>query len=162
MPKFNDLASLYAYVNKSINKALETKVAPVVEQKIADKVQTEVYDSYSPVFYERRHELGNPSNIVSELISDGLLETKDVASPSESVLHTPYGPSNSTTFPGWVNNGNVPNIFNDRTDYPWMYPRDFIGAAVNELKSTGEVKSALAAGLSADGISVTTNVKRVG
>lgn len=155
MPKFKDLSSMYAYIRKSVNSSLENNVAPVVEQKIADKVQSEVYDSYTPRFYERRYELGNPSNINSELIGDGVLFSKDTADPSPSVLGTPYSASGSTIFPGWVNNGEVPNIFNDRTDYPWMYSRDFIGAAIDELKSTGEVTDALAKGLNAKGIKTT-------
>lgn len=161
MPTFKDLASLMKYLNASINDALQNEVAPVVEAKMKEKIKTEVYDAYTPREYQRRYELGSEGNISSELISDGVLLTKNTADPSPSVIGTPYGSSGSTTFPQWVNDGFVPNIFNDR-DYPWMHPRDFIGATVDELKSSGEVATALAKGLAGKGIRTTVNVKRGG
>lgn len=159
--KFNNLGAMFAHINKAINTALETKVATVVEETMSKNIQSTVYDSYSPVVYERRYELGSRDNIKSEIIEDGILETKNISTPSRSVYGTAYAPQNSTTFSGWVNDGQVPNIFNNRTDYPWMHSRDFIGETVEELKSSGLIRKAMAEGLASTGITVTTNVKRV-
>ncbi len=162
MPKFKDLNSLFAYVNNSIKKAFKHNVSPVVDQTMQEQIKQKVYDSYSPRFYERRYELGSADNISSEIIEDGVLFTKNTAGPNESVFHMTYVPETSTIFPGWVNDGQVPNIFNNRTDYPWMYPRDFIASSVEELESTGKARDALAKGLESSGITVTTSVKRGG
>lgn len=159
MPKFKDLPFMFAYIKKSINNALENNVAPLVEKTMDEKIDSEVYDVYTPKGYKRRYELGNTNNISSELVKDGVLFTKNTANPSPSVIGTPYSASGSTIFPEWVNDGEVPNIFNSN-DYPWMHPRDFIAATIEELESTGAVATAMAKGLQASGISVKVSVKR--
>lgn len=160
MPKFKDLKSLYTYINKSINKSLVNDVAPVVEKALDEAIDSTVYNSYTPSDYDRRFELGNPKNITSELIQDGVLITKDIAQPNDSVLGYTYVPETDTIFAGWINEGQVPNIFNGRDDYPWMHERDFIGNAINNLKESGDVDEALKRGLEKQGIAVKTSVKK--
>lgn len=66
-----DLALFRAKLNTAIDRAMESYVASAAVLKIADAVQSEVYDAYDPVMYQRR--MGNgglsdisPENIVSE------------------------------------------------------------------------------------------------
>jgi hypothetical protein len=140
------LSQLLKKMTQAVNDTLENDVAPVAKEILQESIQENVYQSYAPTYYERRGVLGSADSIVSEMESDGVLSIRNVAVPNESVLGTGYSPANDTTFSGWVNDGQVPNIFNDK-DYPWMHPRNFIEDAVEKMQTSGEISDAFAAGM---------------
>lgn len=154
MPNFKSLDALLKYAQAEVNKALQEDVAPVVEAKLQEKIKEDVYDPYSPTEYKRRNELGNANNIVSTLVDDGKLFTKDIASPNDSVIGTAYQGTDPTMFARWVNDGLVPNIFNNE-HYPWEDPALFIEDTVKDLEDSGDAVKALKAGLAKKGIETT-------
>lgn len=153
MPTFHSVQELTAFLEAAVNKSLVQDVAPVVESTLADQIQEDVYDRYHPVMYMRRKGLGSAENIVSQLRSSGELSVMNIASPNKSVFDTPYTDSGGTSFARWVNDGLVPNIFNDK-HYVWQEPANFIEHTVDELQSTGAIKKSLKKGLIRQGISV--------
>lgn len=153
MPTYKNMSQALEYIQKAINKSLQNEVKDAVAKTMDEKIDEVVYSSYSPTMYDRRGELGNIDNIVGEVVSNGVLEVKNIAQPSPSVLggqydqavrYGVYGEDMSLT--DWVVNGKVPNIFNGN-DYPWMHERDFIEATREELKKSAIIESALAKGL---------------
>ena len=61
MPLFNTKEEINRYIMKQAELVMKEAVAPVIKQKVSDKVETEVYDAYStknsnkkPYVYERR------------------------------------------------------------------------------------------------------------
>lgn len=161
MPQFKSLDALLKYAQAEVNEALQEDVAPVVEAKLQEKIQEDVYDAYTPVKdgYTRRNELKNEKNIVSELVDDGKLFTKDIASPDDSVMGTAYQGTDPTMFARWVNDGLVPNIFNYE-HYPWEDPALFIEDTVKDLEDSGDAVKALKSGLAKKGIKTTTSIGR--
>lgn len=101
MPNFKDLNALLKYAQAQVNLALKEDVAPVVESKLQEKIKKDVYDPYSPTEYKRRNELANANNIVSTLVDDGKLFTKDIAAPDASVMGTAYQGTDPTMFARW-------------------------------------------------------------
>lgn len=142
MPYYKDLNTLLKFAQKQINQSLQYDVAPVVEAKLQQKIVENVYDPYSPVEYDRRNELNNEKNIVSELVENGKLFTKNIAVPDKSVLGTPYQGADPTAFARWVNDGLVPNIFNGE-HYSWNDPALFVEETVEDLKNSGAATQAL-------------------
>lgn len=57
MATVNNLNDLIKYLNKEIQKSLETDVAKKVVKVAEDHVQTDVYDVYKPKVYERTGKL---------------------------------------------------------------------------------------------------------
>lgn len=151
MPAFKDIHSLCAYAQAKIDASLKEDVAPLVKDVLHNNIEADVYGRYSPVKYSRRGALGSQENMVDELEGKGVLSVRDTASPSPSVIGTPYSPADDTAFSGWINNGNVPNIFNNN-DYPWMYPAGFIEDTREELSDGTRVREALKTGMLKQGI----------
>jgi hypothetical protein len=151
MSKAVPLSELLKRITQAVNETLENDVAPIAKEILQESIQENVYQSYTPTYYNRRGVLGSADSIVTEMESDGVLSIRDVASPSESVLGTGYSPANDTTFSGWVNDGQVPNIFNDK-DYPWMHSRNFIEDAVERMQTSGEISDAFATGMAKRGM----------
>lgn len=136
MKTFSSLSDFETYLKDRINSALQNEVAEFVEKSMKQNIQEEVYDSYSPALYHRRGELGRA--VESFLLDDGELWTTTTSVSSPSVVHGGI----SIDYAKWINEGGVPNIFNNRIDYPWMYPRDFITPTIEDM-SGGKVASVL-------------------
>jgi len=155
MATYNNLGSLFAAIKGAAREALQNEVYEKVKSVEENHISSDVYGAYSPTMYERRGAGGGllaDENIIGEMVSDDTLSVRNTASPSPSVLGTAYSPSSDTTFAGWIENGEVNNIFNG-TDAPWTEPRPFTQNTVEELQQTKEHVQALKAGLRARGIS---------
>lgn len=100
-----------------------------------------VYGSYTPVIYQRRNSLG--SNFQIDYEDEYSVRIYDIAPPDRSVFDTPYqGPPGS--FAQWINDGNVPNVFNGKS-YPWTEARPFYDAAAAACQS--KINNAVRAGI---------------
>lgn len=134
---YNDFSSLMAAINRKVNTVVENDVAPKLKEEIVDKAKTNVYDTYSPTMYERRHTLDNPNNY--EVTKDGdkttVKFTKDHNTPIWSDVHR-------TSFIDWIERGYVPNYFN-REHYKWMEARPFVSEVANDGNIKQEIVSAL-------------------
>lgn len=146
---YASIDALERAVKKSLKSTLKNEVAQAVEKAAKEKIQAEVYGTYSPSVYERRGELLD-AGFAAEVFEDtgGVsLRAYSMAKPSDSLSSPPVayrGPDGQ--FAQWINDGNVPNIFNSKK-YIWEAPRPFYAQAASELDSTGAVVDALKAGM---------------
>jgi len=147
---FKNLKELESYIQQQLNETLKDEVFEEVRDTIQKHIDSDVYDVYSPTVYNRRETSGGliaDENIVGETISDGMIEIKDIASPSKSIKGTTYDNSNPTMFSRWINDGLVPNIFNNKDGYPWTEPRPFMDNAREDLSNNNQHFEALKRGL---------------
>lgn len=126
-----------------INETLKDEVFEEVRDTIQKHVNRDVYDAYSPTQYNRRGSSGgliDENNIVGEIISDGMLFTKNIAEANTPFKGHSYSTDDDTMFGRWINDGLVYN-FNGSTD-PWTEARPFIDNAREELaKNEGHYKA---------------------
>lgn len=153
MPKFKSTERLLTYLQKSINDTLLNEVADEVRKVEIETIDEEVYSSYEPEYYARRYELTKEDNIVAELESDGVLAVRNIAPPNRSVIGGYDYSSEPTALSRWINEGAVPNIFNDY-DYPWQHKRPFLDKTVEKLNSSDKLSNALKKGLIKRGLRV--------
>ena len=76
MPHFSDLQSLNNYVLRAITEVMRNEVADAVRQEWIAMMEKNVYGTYQPWSYERRHKQGglaDPRNI--QIVSEKLLLT---------------------------------------------------------------------------------------
>lgn len=148
MATVRSISELQEKIKDAINKALENEVSNVVKHNMQDAIQTQVYAAYSPKEYERRGEnggLGDISYMKSELIEDGVLSTTTNAPSRPSIISGEV----SDMLGHWVNYGEVSTILGVG---PWVFPRDFISATVENLSGNKEHVNALREGLNKQGI----------
>lgn len=153
MPVCKNIAELQAYLQKKIDEALMDDVAVGVKEKMQENIDENVYRRYTPTTYVRRNELGSLENIKAELESRGVLSVKNIAAPSPSVLKVPYKNYGGTSFARWVNDGLVPNIFNDK-HYVWEDPAYFMEDTQQDLKKNKTIKNKMIIGLTKRGLKV--------
>lgn len=154
MADFDNINGLLARIKKQVRDSLKSDVAPVVKDKYKENIQSDIYDSYNPVEYHRRNSLLDESNMEDQLLDETTLEVKNVALPSQSVMGSAYVPAGRTTFIGWIENGSVPNIFNNRTGYPWTGPRPATAHTIERLNSEKQHVQALKQGLRVKGFNI--------
>ncbi|MDD3150130.1 MAG: hypothetical protein PHR82_09055 [Endomicrobiaceae bacterium] len=153
MPVCKNLAELEAYIQKKINETLMDEVATGVRETMQETIDEDVYRRYAPVKYVRRNELGNIENIKAELEGAGVLAVMNIAPPNNSVLGTAYTDYGGTSFARWVNDGLVPNIFNDK-HYVWEDPAHFMEDTKDDLENSHTVKNKMKIGLTKRGLKV--------
>ena len=51
---FNSIEQLMEYVYKQIKQTMELVMADFIEQKLRESIETRVFESYTPLLYERR------------------------------------------------------------------------------------------------------------
>lgn len=147
MPIFGSVQELRAYLQGAINDTLQKEVSDVATDSMVQAVESTVYN-YEPAMYKRRGSsggLGSEDNVSKEMMGDGVLFVSNTTKSSPSVVDG----SVSDKLTEWIVYGKVPNIFNSN-EYAWMYPRDFIAVAGNDLQGD-KLKSAVIAGMGRNG-----------
>jgi hypothetical protein len=151
----NDLEKLLKKVAK---KALETEVAKTAEEVMKDKIDSEVYDAYTPYssdgetpHYERTYKLRESTK--TEMIGDTILMLYNDRFDEDEQI------SKENAF--YHDSGRyIPSVIESGKGYEWGYERDLdseIGArpfgekTYEELKN-GEFKKALIRGIKEQGI----------
>lgn len=139
-----DIAAFRAKLNMAIDRAMESNVGAAAVRKIAEAVQTEVYDAYVPKVYVRRKENG------------GLIDT----SPDNIVVS--YDSTTKTLRVADMNRDNetgrlVAPVVESGKGYTYktIPPRPFHKAAEEKMITDGDFEEALAFGLTAQGFKVT-------
>ncbi len=135
-------AELSRQLKPKIKQALAQDVAPVVKESIVQATRDTVY-SYNPAVYIRRHELDDISNINATMIDDTTLHLRNDAPVNDFYPHSNIGlPLDAQVVQG--------------VGYTWegafSQPRDFYGAAADELERSQAHVEALKNGLSRNGI----------
>ncbi len=79
--KFNNINSLLDHIKNNVKQTLKEDVADIVKENMAEEIQTNVYNAYHPMFYERRGTqggLGDKSNMEAK-VEGTTLTVKDIA-----------------------------------------------------------------------------------
>ena len=141
---FSGLDAIERAINNAASAAVcSNQVLGEIQRVIREKEEEFVYGSYTPSTYNRRHSLGGQF----QTQQTGLFSVRvwDIAPPNYSVFNTPYqGPPGC--FAQWINDGRVPNVFNQKS-YPWAGPRPFYRAAEVELQNSLVLKRAVINGI---------------
>jgi hypothetical protein len=154
MPQFSSIKDLEKFMQLALRDALEHECAADASATMKKVYQEEIYSYvYNKDFRTRRMSLVDDTNIKTEMVDNNTLSITNVAQPDESVLGTPI--DGGTQLAYWIENGDIPNIFNDRSDYPWTKPRPVTQHVVDEMIGSGSTMSALQKGLKRNGVNVT-------
>ena len=129
MATYKSLGALLKAAQSAAKATLNNEVAELVKQEIREAEQELVYNSYSPVMYSpRRHSLGKGFTV--EPTGAYSIRIWDSAPSNYSVFGS--APAAPGYFAQWINDGNVPNVFNNKI-YVWMSPRPFYDQAIVNL-----------------------------
>lgn len=133
-----DLEKFLKQLQQPVTKALDGNVAQSVKTVMKDKVQSEVYDPYTPSVYQRTGKLGSEKSMKSELINDTTLVVENIRSDGDR---------------------NVAEIVETGSGYTYDFQysgiaRPFTEATREELVNTGAHVAALFKGLKQQGIRV--------
>lgn len=111
MAKFSANAFKKELEQKARKSASSTETTTAIAQKAKDVmyhvIKKKVYNSYSPVMYERRGENGgllDKDNIVTT-ISGNRITIENIASPNDSLIGTPLRENPRGLLYEWIDNG---------------------------------------------------------
>lgn len=157
MKTSDNVQQLRFQILDAIEKATKDSVVKQVETTVKEHIVSDVYNVYSPSEYDRRGVLKNAdmvNGIWAEPDGTVILRQYSSAEPNESLNGSVYtGPSGA--FAQWINDGDVPNIFNSYSGYSWAHARPFYDNAAADLHATGAAVAALKQGLAKQGIKTT-------
>lgn len=136
-----DLNKVLAELQRRINVAQTTDVAPTVREEIKDQIEQVVYSVYDPKEYERQKDDGG-------LTDDENIDTYMTDATTLVV--------ESNRFDG---NKNVGEVVTTGQGYSHSFPyngvaRDYVGATIDELEATNAHVVALARGLKKIGLEI--------
>lgn len=151
MPAFKNLDSLFEYIQKKVDTTLKNEVYKTVKKEMLANIEEEIYQSYTPLVYDRRYKsggLGDPKNIVCE-VSNGVLSVFNIAESSESWIDG----TTSDDFIRWIEHGRVPMLWKG-SPYPFMMPRPFLKTTKEMLEDNKKHIQALKSGLEKRGLKI--------
>lgn len=132
---FKNLASLMKHIEKDAQETLETEVAETVKDHMSETIQLNVYNSYSPLTYERREEQGGliDKNNMEATVNGNTLTVKDIAPLDNG--NTQYELGAIIEF-GW---GNMPfeRPYYDDTEERLLATNDHVKAMKQGLREKG-------------------------
>ncbi len=154
MPNFKDLNSLKKYIQTQVASTLQDDVAKDASDKMKKNYNDEVYSyAYDPEYRDRRMSLTDDENIKKEMVSDTAISISNIARPDKSVFGSSVD-GKEGLLGQWIEDGSIPNVFNDRTDYPWTAPRPVIQHTKEEIEGSSSHTVAMRKGLKKRGINV--------
>lgn len=138
---FNSVKDLLAYAQKQVNSTLKNEVAVEAVNTLKEHIVTDVYDVYSPQYYERKGAQGgflDEDNIEVEVVDDETISVdsirfdgnRDVA----QIVESGQGYMNDFEYNG------VPRPFTENTR--------------EELRSSNRLQNAMKRGLKKRGLDV--------
>lgn len=157
MPKFNNLGQLSTYIREQVQDVLNNEVKDKVAEVMKKQINAQVYSSYNPSSYKRRHELDKDSNIVGTMINPTTLEVKDVAKLSPPYVKR-HSQTNELALTEIVATQGAYDLWNGKKSGSFLKPRDFIQSSKQEL-SNGEIERALKDGLRKRGVITSVKAK---
>lgn len=155
MPKFKDLKSLEAYLQKNVAQALarSAEVERIMAEVMSQAVIDVVYAAYDPVQYERRMDEQGLSDVRNMGISDfGINENGDVFITFENLTE-----GNDSMQGKYITDTIVEGRYEDWNNPigEWAKPRDFVAETAKRLRDNPtELINAFRNGLIAKGFSV--------
>ena len=134
---FDSVEELMNYVYNQVEQVMETIIADFIEQKLRESIEVRVFESYSPVLYERRslnsdnegllncwnRQIDEEGNIIRLVIENTATKVWEDSGMSLAEL-IEYGSPQSQ--------GQI-----------WLEPRPFIEPVMEELKASGDLERIL-------------------
>ncbi|OMD71219.1 hypothetical protein [Paenibacillus odorifer] len=142
--EFKSLKELERYLNKQIAQSLKNDVGNgVARKKLKENIESEVYDKYDPVMYERQRENGgllDDKNIIVEMIDNNTVSVESHRMDRNRnvgvIVETGIG-------------------YNEDWSFPYTHKgRPFTEVTREELMNDGSVEDALIKGLKKQGLDV--------
>lgn len=132
---FNNLNSLFAHLEKEIRHTLQDEVAETVKDHMSETIQLNVYNTYSPMYYERRGEQGGliDKRNMEATVNGDTLTVKDIAPLDNG--STKYDLDAIIEF-GWGNQP-FPRPFYDGTEERLLMTNDHVNAMKQGLRNRG-------------------------
>jgi len=134
-----DWVALVEQAQANLDYILQHDVSPIAERILAERIQADIYDVYTPSYYQRRHVLED--NIAGDLISPGTLLVTSTAGASPSII------------PGYTFENRYPGAFLEMLEVGNMgfwrrdFPRPAVSMAQGEVDRSSEIRSAIKAGI---------------
>ena len=164
MAQFNSLAQLNTYVRKQVELAIVSKVNIEVASLLRDYVKANVYDSYSPEYYERTYQLLD-SITVGEVVNSGNKIICSIffdANKIQQINMGGFGNKHMSVY-GYTDDRNnnpinqmIPYYMNYGTTGSWIHnhqPSNFLEDTIQKMKS-GFLREELVKALKTRGITV--------
>lgn len=129
---FDNLNQLKREINSRINNSLRSNVSNYVVDKLKEHIDKDVYNSYTPVDYQRRKEndgLLDESNIRSKVISQELSVYEEAEIEGPRLRGEKF--KNRDGLARLIENGAY-NPWNNKS-YKWTKPRKFISNTQKEI-----------------------------
>ena len=134
MPIFQSTAELFSYLSKNIKDTLEDDVFEAVRDVEQKHIDSDVYDVYDPLYYERRDTAGGliaDQNIIKTMLNDSTL----------MVENTTRSDKGDFNLPQWIEEGLIkgfgsyaePRPFTQNTAEDLQSNRQHVGAMKNGL-----------------------------
>lgn len=134
---FDTIDQLMSYVYDQVEQVMETIIADFIEQKLRESVEVRVFETYSPILYERRSlnsdnegllncwekQINKDGNTIRLIIENTATKVWENSSSSLAEL-IEYGSPQSQ-------------------GQPWLESRHFIEPVVEELKASGDLERIL-------------------
>lgn len=145
---------------KQVAKEALTESKEEMKDIVKENIQDLVYNQYDPTQYERTGQLKD-SLVASDVEEKGNMfetsihhDTDLIHANSDLGQHASLidGRSSIDTIAEIVHDGYAPNIFNDKVDYIWMYPRPYMYVSWKDIKYNGKYKVAMQRSLEKKGI----------
>jgi hypothetical protein len=152
MPDFNNLEDLNKYLQGKIDNYLDKEVSQVVKAQEQVEIQKVVYDAYpNPIVYKRR---GYDEGLKDDEKMNHTVENGTLIVSNDAPLNTEYGTDDlEMSLSDRIEKGTgYMYPYGVTTGYPYMQPRDFIGATVEALENDDTCVLTLKYGLEHEGI----------
>lgn len=155
MATFNNLDALLKHLQAKVAETLQDEVANDVSDKMKEHYMNEVYDyDYNEEFRTRRMSLVDDANIDKTLVGATTLSVSNTAKPDDSVFGTPIYGDPDGLLAQWIEDGNITNVFNNHSGYPWTKPRPVIHTTAEEIRQKKSHIKAMKQGLKKRGVDV--------
>lgn len=135
---------------------MNNEVADTIHQMIADEYDDTVYSYNASGLYSRRGSLTDPNNMMDSIDVNGnvvTLEVSHTARPNTPLIDG-YTLDNNANLADWIEDGDIPNIFDRTKTYPWESPRPVLKTVQNKVDKSQEIDNIIAQTLKQAGYDV--------
>jgi len=134
-----DWETLMYQSQRALDRILLDDVGPIAEKILEERIEADIYDAYTPAYYQRRHVLED--SIESTITDPGTLFVTSTATAAPSLL------------PGHAFENRYPGAFLEMLEVGNMgfwrknFPRPAVLRAQGIITGSSEVRSAIADGI---------------
>lgn len=134
-----DWETLVWQAQANLDLILQHDVAPIAKDILKERIEVDIYDAYTPAYYERRHVL--EQGVESDLLASGILLVTSTAAANDSLV------------PGYAFENRYLGAFLEMLEVGNMgfwrrsFPRKAVFMAQGIIERSSEVRRAIEAGV---------------